>query len=504
MPKEILLKTNQEPQIPGNVKGGSGLSHVKLSMFEPGALQRGELDGLISKFYGPYARWLAAYTENSPEIRARESNRRERYLQRHPDVTKNNYIRDRKKRLEEIKAKARERINLHFRRAVAQRFGTDEADKLAEKAFVDASNAMNCVAEKVFPDSGVIALLNETTQQPISPACMIRDVVRPDFVPQLRQEILQRALLAHIAAELESRNSGMKARLKLAKIQAFLGEKLFDGKKGVTETIKVSGVYDNNTNEPKIVEGPGIGPIYPGDLDKDQHIKTTELTVRKIAGSRIRVHTGHNVKSPESSIIKAIRQAKKFGDASEGKPVLPSETVFDTHRILFAVHGGDKEVDLVYEKVRKLFADPKNQKHFADLNDADCPIKDDMGQIKGRVIKLDDRQPQKNDIAKSQGVKYKRLLVHFDSLSVPIEIKFQGMMDFFRDEFHIGRYNTTTGTYDGAAHDLYDIKRAMTVFPYFIPDSSIPQQFDLVGELRNTQEITAARLRANIKKVKKI
>lgn len=474
---------------------------VRLPMYKPGALERGELDGLIKEFYGRRALWLGAYVGNSERVIAHELRRKQRYLANHPEMDADTYDKERHEHLEMQKRISKGEINARFRMAVGRRFNTPIPDKFADKQFELASNAMASVTQTLFPDSGVAVQLNETYLLPIDAAATVERIASPDTSEVLLHEELLHHLNAHISGELDERADNTDAGRKLSQIQDLLNRTLFAGKHGDTETADISAIYDDVTNDVEFIDGVN-GRLYKKNLPEGKHIKTTELAMRTIRDSNIRIHTSPDRKTRESEIIKAVRIAQENMVTTGDDQVKPLDAVQDTHRMLFAVDGGPAKVQEVFEKVKGILVDPDNQQYLARLDMFGEPIRGNDGQFEGRVVEIKDKNQKSGHTGQSKHSSYKRILVFFDGLSVPIEIKFQSLREFLKDEFHVGRYNEKKRFYNGAAHKLYEFRRALKIAPQFIPVAALRREVDLASIAAETQEKIVADLRRTTKKAK--
>jgi hypothetical protein len=467
---------------------------VKLGMFEPDALESGQLSEMVDVFFGVKASWLAANTDpKSKKISTHEDRVKQRYKKKHPGTTDDEYSQIRSEQLVVLKKRARVGINTRFENAVAERFDVPrDAGDFAKKRLLDGGAVMQQVANTLYPENRSLHPRNEVVLLPLSPANVVELVASSDTDPALKREEIIRHLHSFVAAEHKRTNGKLESEKKIAQIQALFAAELFERPQGSVDEMSIRAVFDNMTTEIEFVNGID-GDIKDYYISEGKHIKTMPIAMRRVKGSGILISTSPDTKTIESAEAKSISRAKERKLKEVGDEVVPSD-VHDTHRILFTVYGDDAKRDEFVSQVQELLKDSRSQRVLGDQSIADEPRIDENGQIKGRVLSVED-DSSTNGYKTQAKVKFRRIQVHFDGLHAPVEIKIQTVQAKLEDDLSVGEINPETGFYDGPAHALYEIRRASFVSEFYSPEEIRGLNHDLKAEVMKTQGNVVYQLR---------
>jgi hypothetical protein len=499
------------------------VKHVSLKMYDPQSIENGSLETLGKKFYGNRINFFATYNdaeyvfqpdsiardgieldktgkEKLEAIRKREEKIKKRYQKAHPEVNEEDYLQIRQRKINNYLKSSTRAMNRQFFSSVSTEYDSHDPREFANRQFTHAANAAKQVSNTLYPASAVMDLRNEASLVPVSPALGIETMTSIKYSPSLREEEKKIHLNALLAADLDLRNGMHDGLNKLSQIQRLLDMQLFEMPIGATEIVKIKALFYNQTNSVGHLEGIDQAKFDENNIPEGMHIKETEMSMRRIKGTDIRVYTSPDYKSMESSIIKSTRKAltNKLNGGSDD--ILPTEYVLDTHRMLFTVDGGPENEGIVAERIKNILRDPKNQEYLAKLDYSGEPMIDPKSRnFVGSLIDIEnfnkDNSIRKADDAQSSNVKFTRFYANFDSLPVPIEIKVQGVKLFLNDEFEVGTQDKETGLYTGASHKIYEYNRSQQVQHYFLAVNESSEKINLQAEAQKTLEKIVCDLR---------
>lgn len=308
-----------------------------------------------------------------------------------------------------------------------------------------ANDTVVTIGEIIGLPPSVYTLHNEVEIVDPSIVRSLRLLERDRIDPILRFEEQRQLALAYLSAGINARTRGDHAYDVLSALQSGMNESFFlrdeENLLGHYEQEMVTSFHHPVTNK-TIAVSSNKEDTYVDEFS-NALIKNTLMPFRKISvnGKVIKVLCAARKKNDETAMIKAIKKSN-----SEKKNINFQEDVRDSLGLRFVVNGNKEDLDLV---VNRFFA-------FLHNYNSDIMLPEDDSQI-------DKHEGQNED------VNFKRYQISIPGLSVPIEVMFFDLPNYFNYYCDIGTKGGNNNFYNGIAHSLYEIRRTVPVANIIFP-----------------------------------
>jgi hypothetical protein len=277
-------------------------------------------------------------------------------------------------------------------------------------------------------------LINNVYAFSESPSERLKIISSPRTSPLLRHQLSNQLLLALIHAHLDSRNRNNRLRTVLNRFVQFTDEVFFpDQLIGKNEVIHVFSTHDDQNRVQRL----NIGREFMSLSNGESLQKKTPLRIREssLGGHKFIFGLDIRRKDDAAGVLKALTKAIK-----NGGNIRPHEYVNDVIGAKFVVAEGDiNSLVIIFENF----------------------VREYYGNIE---VEADDSP----DFGRHQSNRhtFRRRQLHLGDAT--IEVLFYSLREFIDSQYDVG-VEDEDGFFNGAAHDLYEIKRivdaARVLFP---------------------------------------
>lgn len=256
--------------------------------------------------------------------------------------------------------------------------------------------------------------------------------------------------LALLCAEVLSRDENGNARAVMGRINDFLEERLFRGKRGDPGIYPIFSYHDPVTN--KLV---GLSSSYTNVNPKEGFlVKSLSYPVRTFAvraSKEENVELVHALYDPRdkhlaAAVIKAKQRSLKAAQGKSNGAIETSPYAKDQLGFrLIIMEGGYPLRDKVTASLEMLFQ-----------------------EFKGYVAIEDDNEVDLNNGNKDR-VRFNRKQLFIEDLRNPIEVIVQTLPDYISSLYEVGEFDPQKGMHNGPAHDLYKLRIVSDIAEYLWP-----------------------------------
>lgn len=256
--------------------------------------------------------------------------------------------------------------------------------------------------------------------------------------------------LAMLCAELISSDENGHAKVVLSKLNEYLEDNFFTGRKADTNNYHTYSFHAPHTN--RLV---ALSPKYPdSNFGEELWVKSLEFPVRKVRiqdGLRgiqqiVPVLYISDQKGVESAVIKAKQRSLKDtqetpnGGLIETLPHSP-----DRYRFKLVVMGDRYLRDAVTARLESCL------KSYDDYEDMEP--KDSVKACNGNTNR----------------VEFRRRMITVKGLKQRLEGVVQTLEDYITELYEVGEFDPRLGRHNGPAHDLYKLGMVADIAPYLWP-----------------------------------
>ncbi|HEX8932448.1 MAG TPA: hypothetical protein VF810_04795 [Patescibacteria group bacterium] len=352
-----------------------------------------------------------------------------------------------------------------------------DPNELFQSSMRGANETIDYVISSVVPfQENILGLINDISVFGDKPYDTFADWVSQNTDPRLRFETRRQFGLAYTAAAIEarSRTSGLRGVLK--KVQTLFNSELYEGLTGSGKEVSTFAWHDNNTNSIRDNSELSFEPIK--QPYSNSQLKRHTYRARIIPDIGL-VHSDFNEKSLASAVIKAVRKSNRETNGL----VDIDESLMDIARGKMIVLGTsdphDPSIATLIDKVKNIL---QTNSESGKLPPIEITDNDQYRPVDGIDV-----------------LNFKRIMIHFEGIPVPIELIFSDEKQALNDIYEIGNRGDD-GHYNGRAHSLYESQRLQDLlailFPqrYYFPD--MPKNYLQQAALENEYEIAKKLLNA--------
>lgn len=326
--------------------------------------------------------------------------------------------------------------------------------------------------EVVIPDPSLRRMLTYLNPRPNS-------VIKKGTSSRSRFEQLREILLVDLALRNSLRGKAEHPSSKISELQQRFNNELFEGQAGSGEQVEFHIVYSRDGSAVNVARKKKRQSVH----------KIEEMRVVKSGRRLIPVQVDFGEKSGSTKIIKLLNDFYEkgistfdpYGADPDGRQLL-----LDRQRFQVVVYGTDEDIRRVHEKIAVFFDEVVEKK-----------INKDHGQ------KATVRQ---------------RYIVYYKG--VPIELIYYDVKSYISSKQQVGQlihkaipvkiggneYSADFELYDGSAHELYEIRRSLSLlflmFPYEIYKREGQSEIEYIDEISRT--VSARSKEIGIRILKKI
>lgn len=298
-------------------------------------------------------------------------------------------------------------------------------------------------------------------------------VIEKGTSPRSRFEELREILLVDLALRNSVRGKKEHPSSKISELQQRFNNELFEGQAGAGQPTEFHVIYNREA---------GAVNVTKKEKRRRQSVqKIEEMRIVKSGDRLIPVQVDFDEKSGSTKIIKllndfyekGINAFDPYGNDPSGKPLL-----LDRQRFQVVVHGSDKDIKRIHEKIAVFFDSVTEKKINSDHGQ--------MPTVKQRFI-----------------AQYK---------GIPIELIYYDVKGYINSKQHVGKlitkslpikigknyYQADFELYDGSAHELYEIRRSLSllflIFPYEIYKREDQTEQEYINEVAKIVSIRSKEL----------
>ncbi|MBI2338572.1 hypothetical protein HYU95_05310 [Candidatus Daviesbacteria bacterium] len=268
----------------------------------------------------------------------------------------------------------------------------------------------------------------------------------------------------------------LKARLLTlsSDVQDLLGKYLFQSPRGYGERIIAESYHDDDTNA---VVG------FPGRTSRPltAHLKRIPIWVRNIPEVGM-VHISGRKKDDCVAMVKSWVKAKENGGF-----INIDEAVQDSWGVLIVLmeaNAKPQEVrELVISKMKSGIKQRQNLNHSRKVP---------------QIMKI----VEDNETGHGRGQSFKptfdnRCKISFEGKAIPLELQISTYETYLNSKYEVGVRNRGSGLYDGRAHPLFELRRAIDGIDVAFPKEIFPvSDSEITNAFINTSKQRAYGLRA--------
>lgn len=328
-------------------------------------------------------------------------------------------------------------------------------ERLWHEAMLLANRSVNYARGILFPDQDKRGTMTTNIAWSDNrPSTALRFLTTPTRLigEQCKYEQGRQLGYASISAEVIAEDENGLARAILTKLNDFLEERLFIGRKGDPKNYHTFSYHQPFTNRLG-----GVSDQYPDRrFEEDSWVKSLDYPVRTLGMrdangeviSTVPVLYDPREKDKESAVIKIKQRSlkaarkKQNGGLIETSPYMGDKLGFR----LVLMRGGEDLRDTIAAYLEELFKD------FGGFE---------------RMEKDNEPDPQQGD---PNRVKFQRRNIHITGLRRPIEMMVYTLEDWLKQEYEVGEFSPKKNMHDGPAHDLYRLMTVADIAPFSWPD----------------------------------
>lgn len=350
-----------------------------------------------------------------------------------------------------------ERVDREVYAKVAGYFGITRVrgSRLWHEAMNLANSSVEQARRTIFPEQDKRGTLTTNIAwSDNNPSTALQILTSPSrlYGEQCKYEQGRQLGIGLVAAEVISEEENGKLRKVLKKLNDFLEERLFIGKKGDPEIYRVFSYHMPITNILQRVstEVPNLSDL--GNI----WVKELEFPVRKLIlrdkatgiDTTVPVLYDPREKDRESGIIKAVQRSYRKsklninGGLIETSPYMSDKIGFR----LALMTGGHAFRDSATAMLEELF---KEFNGFIRIEEDD-------------EVDVNNGNPDR--------IKFRRRNIFVEGLNRPIEMMIYTLEDWIQQEYEIGDYIEEKGMHNGLAHDLYKLMMVGDIAEYYWPE----------------------------------
>lgn len=280
--------------------------------------------------------------------------------------------------------------------------------------------------------------------------------------------------LALFSAEVILRNENGNSRTTLTRIDRFLEDKLFVGRRGDPQRYHTFSYHTPSTN--RLV---GLSSDFPDhSFDEKLWVKSLDYPVRRLGvrdSAEEAIEIGQALYDPrdkevESAVIKAKQRSLQAAKRqSNGGVIETLPYAGDQLGFMLVVMGSGRPLrDQVTSQLEDSF---QAFDGFEEMVEYD---RDSAGGKPDRVT-------------------FRRRYIYIEGLQNPIEMMVFSLEDWLSQEYEVGSFDPNLGMHDGPAHDLYKLRMVADIAEYLWPFKIY--KIDLEATKKASSYDYAARLR---------
>lgn len=350
------------------------------------------------------------------------------------------------------------------------------------RAMEEANNTVNYARGVLFADQDRQATLTTNISVSDNRPSTVLEILTAStrsIGMQLKYEQGRQLGLALLCAEVMQRDENGNSRAALARINRFLENNFFIGKRGDPQTFHTYSYHDERTN--RLMD---LNDTFDPDYTGPFWVKALSYPVRTL---RVRAPGGVELAIPalyeprEKDIASAVIKAKERSFLKGRKE--PTNGLIETSPyggdqigIQFVVmRGGRRMRNLVMDNLVDLF---RGVEEVRDIGDEDIEVDSDHGD--------EDR------------ISFRRRPIFLNGLHNPIELIVFALEDWIPAEYEVGEFSEEMGMHSGRAHDLYKLQIVGHIRDYLWPfrvykiplaDIQKESSFDYAARLRRKQRV---------------
>lgn len=286
--------------------------------------------------------------------------------------------------------------------------------------------------------------------------------------------------LALFSAEVILRNENGNSRTILTRIDRFLEDKLFIGRRGDPQRYHTFSYHTPSTN--RLV---GLSSDFPDpSFDEELWVKSLDYPVRRLGVRDLQgevVEVAQALYDPRdkdlaSAVIKAKQRSLKAAKS------YPKGIIIET-----TPYAGDQ---LGFRLVIMQGRYPLRDSLTANLENL-------FREFEGfSSIEEDDEVDPNN--GPTDRLKFRRRQLFIERLKNPIEVIIQTLPDYISQLYEVGEFNPELGMHAGPAHDLYRLRKVADIAEYLWPfkiykigleETKKASSYDYAARLRRKQRI---------------
>jgi len=137
------------------------------------------------------------------------------------------------------------------------------------------------------------------------------------------------------------------------------------------------------------------------------------------------------------------------------------------------VFGGQRETDEVIDHLFDLLTDEANYPYFYDTV---SETTNEQAVQEGVPTGAGDLKPTTGSHpGQSDKTDFFRILIKFQGIAHPTEIKFQTLKSYIADQVEVGKYDPRKGEFSGRSYEMYNIGREMPIADILFPEVIYPE-----------------------------
>lgn len=309
------------------------------------------------------------------------------------------------------------------------------------QAMEEAVNTINFARGVLFADQERQATLTTNiTWEPGNPATVLERLTKPSKLISQRLRTEQGLVLglACLSAEEMSSEDNGKALKVLDRLNNFLEDQVFLGQEGETQWYEVYSVHEPRTNE--LI---GFSAEYPCPQSrKGRWVKRLNYPVRLVGikdeqgglSEAVPVLYDPGTKDMASRVVKGMRKSwVAAGREIQNGVIETSAHVQDQSRFRWVVMGDREERDRVAIYLKSLL------ERFPGVTE----VRPDHD------VNYDEVRPNRPEFMRWQA--------EIKGLKNPIEAQVIALEDWVTSQYHVGKFDKSTGMHNGTAHELHKL-----------------------------------------------